>query len=99
MLTAYQLKQFDYRYDDTDTIMNELSEFYPYLEMPGIVENAEKFKQHFNARKSLDPCGNALQAIKTDTMARLDRNDVPQEETIRGRTAGTHGIARVYHTA
>ena len=54
-LTAYQLKQFDYRYDDTDTIMNELSEFYPYLEMPGIVENAEKFKQHFNARKPMDP--------------------------------------------
>ena len=33
--------------------MNELSEFYPYVEMPSIVKNAETFKQSFNGSKSL----------------------------------------------
>lgn len=32
--------------------MNELSEFYPYLEMPGVVENAHKVKDHLKAREA-----------------------------------------------
>jgi hypothetical protein len=48
----FQPKQFDYRYDDTDTLMNELSEFYPYVEMPSIVRNAEAFGESFKGRKS-----------------------------------------------
>lgn len=37
-----QVKQFDYRYDDTDTLMNELSEFYPYVEMPDVVNRGKQ---------------------------------------------------------
>ncbi|WWC89537.1 uncharacterized protein L201_004461 [Kwoniella dendrophila CBS 6074] len=42
-----KLQQFDFRYDDTDTIMNELQEFYPYVEMTNISKQPEKFKDSF----------------------------------------------------
>jgi hypothetical protein len=35
---------FDYRYEDTDTIMNELDEFYPYVEMAQVATGPEDFK-------------------------------------------------------
>ncbi|WVQ99208.1 hypothetical protein IAU59_006340 [Kwoniella sp. CBS 9459] len=38
---------FDFRYDDTDTLMNELQEFYPYVEMQHIASQPEKFKGSF----------------------------------------------------
>ncbi|WVF71683.1 hypothetical protein IAT40_006491 [Kwoniella sp. CBS 6097] len=38
---------FDFRYDDTDTLMNELDEFYPYVEMQHIANQPEKFKGSF----------------------------------------------------
>ncbi|WVW83665.1 hypothetical protein I302_105686 [Kwoniella bestiolae CBS 10118] len=39
---------FSYRYDDTDTLMNELQEFYPYVEMAHIAKQPEKFKGSFD---------------------------------------------------
>lgn len=33
--------------------MNELSEFYPYVEMPEVVKKAEEFRQHHHTRTSL----------------------------------------------
>ncbi|KIR40871.1 hypothetical protein I313_03527 [Cryptococcus deuterogattii Ram5] len=33
--------QYDFRYDDTDTLMNELEEFYPYVEMTDIAHWTE----------------------------------------------------------
>ncbi|WVQ88647.1 hypothetical protein IAS59_002384 [Cryptococcus gattii] len=41
-------QKYDFRYDDTDTLMNELEEFYPYVEMTDIARNPEKFKGSFN---------------------------------------------------
>ncbi|OCF42790.1 hypothetical protein I317_03392 [Kwoniella heveanensis CBS 569] len=38
---------FDFRYDDTDTLMNELEEFYPYVEMEHIKSQPDKFKGSF----------------------------------------------------
>lgn len=43
--------QYDFRYDDTDTLMNELEEFYPYVEMADIARNPERFKGSFNGGK------------------------------------------------
>ncbi|ODO08260.1 hypothetical protein I350_03850 [Cryptococcus amylolentus CBS 6273] len=43
-----KLPQFDFRYDDTDTLMNELEEFYPYVEMSDIGTNAQTFKESFD---------------------------------------------------
>ncbi|RSH81541.1 Factor arrest protein 11 [Saitozyma podzolica] len=40
-------QQFDFRYDDTDTIMSELDEFYPYVEMSHVAQNPERFKGSF----------------------------------------------------
>ena len=30
---------YDFRYDDEDTVMNEIDEFYSYVEMPQVAEN------------------------------------------------------------
>ncbi|RXK36819.1 hypothetical protein M231_05903 [Tremella mesenterica] len=38
-----KIQQYDFRYDDTDTTMNELQEFYTYAELPLLEEYAEKF--------------------------------------------------------
>jgi hypothetical protein len=43
-----QTIQYDYRYDDTDTLMNELEEFYPYVEVPLLAEGPKRFKQVFS---------------------------------------------------
>lgn len=48
-----QTQQFDFRYDDTDTIMNELDEFYPYVEMPEVAKNADKFQGSFDGGELL----------------------------------------------
>ncbi|BEJ14883.1 hypothetical protein CspHIS471_0406500 [Cutaneotrichosporon sp. HIS471] len=39
---------FDYRYDDTDTLMNEFDEFYPYNEMAHVAENRNRFDGSFD---------------------------------------------------
>ncbi|CAK9786148.1 N1221-domain-containing protein [Cutaneotrichosporon oleaginosum] len=39
---------FDYRYDDTDTLMNEIDEFYPYTEMAHVAENVNRFAGSFD---------------------------------------------------
>ncbi|KAK4686751.1 hypothetical protein P7C73_g3374, partial [Tremellales sp. Uapishka_1] len=38
---------YDFRYDDTDTLMNELEEFYPHVEMLRIAKNPGHFKASF----------------------------------------------------
>lgn len=42
-----QTQLFDFRYDDTDTLMNELDEFYPYLELPHVAQNSSWFEGSF----------------------------------------------------
>ncbi len=42
-----QTQVYDFRYDDTDTMMNELQEFYPYIEMLHVAKNPDKFKSSF----------------------------------------------------
>jgi hypothetical protein len=51
--TDGQTYQFDYRYDDTDTLMNELEEFYPYVEIPLLRASPERFRQTFPKGMSL----------------------------------------------
>ena len=43
-----QVQLFTYRYDDTDTVMNELEEFYPYVEMPSVAKGPDNFKGSFD---------------------------------------------------
>lgn len=43
-----QSQRFDFRYDDTDTLMNELNEFYPYIEMAYVQQNATRFEGSFS---------------------------------------------------
>lgn len=46
--SSQQTQLFDYRYDDTDTLMNEFDEFYPYNEMAHVAENANRFAGSFD---------------------------------------------------
>ncbi|KAG1815329.1 hypothetical protein EV424DRAFT_1114352 [Suillus variegatus] len=38
---------YDFRYDDEDTVMNEIDEFYSYVEMPQVAENLKAWKGSF----------------------------------------------------
>ncbi|KAH7105672.1 hypothetical protein BKA62DRAFT_690518 [Auriculariales sp. MPI-PUGE-AT-0066] len=39
---------YDYRYDDEDTVMNEIEEFYSYVEVPQVSENLKAFRGSFS---------------------------------------------------
>lgn len=43
-----QTQRFDFRYDDTDTTMNELDEFYPYIEMNQVAQTHTRFEGSFD---------------------------------------------------
>ncbi|TFK43232.1 hypothetical protein BDQ12DRAFT_674621 [Crucibulum laeve] len=38
---------FDFKYDDEDTVMNEIEEFYSYIEMPQVAENLKAWEGSF----------------------------------------------------
>jgi hypothetical protein len=38
---------YAYRYDDTDTLMNELEEWYAFVEMPSVAQAPEVFRRGF----------------------------------------------------
>ncbi|KAF9008756.1 hypothetical protein BDQ17DRAFT_1388492 [Cyathus striatus] len=50
-ITLGQLKSmqswFDFKYDDEDTVMNEIEEFYSYIEMPHAAENLKAWEGSF----------------------------------------------------
>ncbi|KDQ64661.1 hypothetical protein JAAARDRAFT_234148 [Jaapia argillacea MUCL 33604] len=39
---------YDFRYDDEDTVLNEIEEFYSYVEMPQVAENLKAWEGSFN---------------------------------------------------
>ncbi|KAF7353029.1 Striatin-interacting protein 1 [Mycena venus] len=41
---------YDYKYDDEDTVMNEIEEFYSYVEMPQVAENLKAWEGSFSGR-------------------------------------------------
>lgn len=38
---------YDFKYDDEDTVMNEIEEFYSYIEMPQVAENLKAWEGSF----------------------------------------------------
>lgn len=42
-----QQSSYDFRYDDEDTVMNEIDEFYSYVEMPQVAENLKAWQGSF----------------------------------------------------
>lgn len=55
-----QTQLFAFRYDDTDTIMNELDEFYPYIEIGHVAQNASRFAGSFDGGGYRRPSGPEL---------------------------------------
>jgi hypothetical protein len=43
-----QQTYYDFRYDDEDTVMNEIEEFYSYVEMPQVAENLKAWEGCFS---------------------------------------------------
>lgn len=48
-LIVYSQQSFyDFRYDDEDTVLNEIEEFYSYVEMPQVAENLKAWEGSFS---------------------------------------------------
>lgn len=47
---SHVLKQslFDFHYDDEDTVMNEIDEFYSYVEMSQVAENMKAWEDSYH---------------------------------------------------
>ncbi|WWC70433.1 uncharacterized protein I206_104384 [Kwoniella pini CBS 10737] len=74
-----KMQQFDFRYDDTDTIMNELQEFYPYVEMVNISKQSEKFHGSFNGDWTSAPLSKRRSYIEVQ----LEQLESPIHDTRR----------------
>lgn len=64
-----QQSWFDFVYDDEDTVMNEIEEFYSYIEMPQVAENLKAWEGSFKAGAPDYPismCGNLNIYIRMD---------------------------------
>ncbi|CAK5262962.1 unnamed protein product [Mycena citricolor] len=48
---------YDYKYDDEDTVMNEIDEFYSYVEMPQVAENLRAWEGSFSGEWTKSPLG------------------------------------------
>lgn len=46
-LILLQQSVYDYRYDDEDTVFNEIEEFYSYVEVPQVAENMKAWQGSF----------------------------------------------------
>jgi hypothetical protein len=51
--TDPQIQQsiYDFRYDDEDKVVNEIEEFYSYVEMPQVAENLKAWEGSYNGGK------------------------------------------------
>jgi hypothetical protein len=47
VLTSIQQSFYDFRYDDEDTVLHEIEEFYSYVEMPQVAENLKAWQGSF----------------------------------------------------
>lgn len=47
---------YDFRYNDEDTVMNEIDEFYSYVEMPQVAENLKAWRGSFQGGKFCALC-------------------------------------------
>lgn len=46
---------YDFKYDDEDTVMNEIEEFYSYIEMPQVAENLKAWEGSFTTEWTKAP--------------------------------------------
>ena len=58
VLTMMQQCYYDFKYDDEDTVLNEIEEFYSYVEMPQAAENLKAWEGSFQGGMyKLSPLG------------------------------------------
>jgi len=71
---------YDFKYDDEDTVLNEIEEFYSYVEMPQAAENLKAWEGSFQGGMcELLSCAPRYQFKRT-----LDRMD--QEPTTKAQS-------------
>jgi hypothetical protein len=51
LLTHQKPSFYDFRYDDEDKVLNEIEEFYSYVEMPQVAENLKAWEGSFHGGK------------------------------------------------
>lgn len=76
--------------------MNELQEFYPYVEMPAVAKNPDKFKGSFDGRACSIFLSSTLYRVRELTTS-LDRSTSGQEEEVCRDSAGIHGESCAVH--
>lgn len=55
-----QPTQYDFRYEDSDTLMQEINEFYSYSEMDDLGSKRDAFEQAFGSSGASDPLAGRL---------------------------------------
>jgi N1221-like protein len=61
-----QQSYYDFRYDDEDTVLNEMEEFYSYVEMPQVAENLKVWEGSYPGGKQILLAALILFVILTD---------------------------------
>ena len=81
-MTSVLIQQcyYDFKYDDEDTVLNELEEFYSYVEMPQAAENLKAWGGSFHG-------GVGLSFIHVNSHSGASAERMDQESTIKAQSA------------
>jgi hypothetical protein len=60
----HQQCYYDFKYDDEDTVLNEIEEFYSYVEMPQATENLKAWEGSFQGGMGFSSCLLSPELIK-----------------------------------
>ena len=63
---------YDFKYDDEDTVLNEIEEFYSYVEMPQAAENLKAWEGSFQGGPLCFALRNISRINLTTPVQRLD---------------------------
>lgn len=73
---------YDFRYDDEDTVMNEIDEFYSYVEMPQVAENLKAWQGSFPGGMLVS---STITSLHGDFIVFLQNGQAPKPQTRRER--------------
>lgn len=71
---------YDFHYDDEDTVMNEIDEFYSYVEMPQVAENLKAWENSYTTGMKLP---NNLEILSVLNQCRMDEEHARTAESSR----------------
>ncbi len=77
---------YDFKYDDEDTVLNEIEDFYSYVEMPQAAENLKAWEGSFQGGMctAASPLSASIKAAPVD---RMDQESTTAAQSACGATA------------